>query len=158
MGLFDFIKGAGERIWGDDEAEKAQAKADQRAADRRVGAKLVELVNGLGLDVKDLSIRFENGVATVSGTAKSQSDREKVVLMIGNTQGVSQVDDRLEVVEPEPEAKFYTVKSGDTLSKIAKEFYGDAMKYPVIFEANKPMLKDPNLIYPNQVLRIPNID
>ena len=56
---------------------------------------------------------------------------------------------------PEAEADFYTVKAGDSLSKIAKEYYGDAMKYPAIFEANKPMLKDPDKIYPGQVLRIP---
>ena len=70
-------------------------------------------------------------------------------------------DDRLEVVAPKAEAPaekpavFYTVKSGDTLSKIAKEQYGDAQKYPAIFEANKPMLSDPNKIYPGQLLRIP---
>ena len=69
--------------------------------------------------------------------------------------GVARVDDRLEVLQKEPEAQFYTVKSGDSLSKIAKVFYGNAMKYPVIFEANKPMLKSPDKIYPGQVLRIP---
>ena len=74
---------------------------------------------------------------------------------LGNIAQVSQVDDRLEVVTPEPEAQFYVVKKGDTLSKIAKEYYGDFKKYPVIFEANKPMLKDPDLIYPGQTLRIP---
>ena len=63
-----------------------------------------------------------------------------------------------EVVEPEPEAQFYTVQPGDSLSKIAKQFYGNAMKYPVIFDANKPMLKDPNKIYPGQVLRIPPLE
>ena len=47
------------------------------------------------------------------------------------------------------------MKSGDTLSKIAREFYGSANKYPVIFEANKPMLSNPDRIYPGQVLRIP---
>ena len=77
--------------------------------------------------------------------------------MLGYTLGVATVDDRVKVfaAEPEPEATMYTVKSGDSLSKIAKEFYGDAMRYPEIFEANKPMLKDPNKIYPGQVLRIP---
>ena len=69
--------------------------------------------------------------------------------------GVARVDDQLVVEVPEPEATLYTVKSGDSLSKIAKAHYGDAMKYPVIFEANKPMLKDPDRIYPGQVLRIP---
>ena len=70
-------------------------------------------------------------------------------------EGVEAVDNRLEVVNPEPAATFYTVVRGDTLSKIAKEHYGNAMKYPVIFEANKPMLKHPDKIYPGQVLRIP---
>ena len=56
---------------------------------------------------------------------------------------------------PEPEGTYYEVKKGDTLSKIAKAQYGDAMKYPQIFEANRPMLKDPDKIYPGQVLRIP---
>ena len=74
---------------------------------------------------------------------------------MGNVAGVAQVDDRIVVEAPEPEATFYTVVGGDTLSKIAKEHYGDAMKYPVIFEANKPMLTDPNKIYVGQVLRIP---
>jgi nucleoid-associated protein YgaU len=53
------------------------------------------------------------------------------------------------------EATFYTVKSGDTLGKIAQEQYGSASKYTVIFEANQPMLKDPDKIYPGQSLRIP---
>ena len=47
------------------------------------------------------------------------------------------------------------MKPGDTLSKIAKQFYGEPNKYSAIFEANKPMLKDPDEIYPGQMLRIP---
>jgi nucleoid-associated protein YgaU len=62
------------------------------------------------------------------------------------------------VSAPEPAAQFHTVASGESLSLIAKKYYGDAMKYPVIFEANKPMLSDPDKIYPGQVLRIPAID
>ena len=81
--------------------------------------------------------------------------REKIVLILGNTAGIGGVDDQLTVEAPEPEATYYTVVSGDSLSKIAKAHYGDAMKYPVIFEANKPMLTDPDKIYPGQVLRIP---
>ena len=87
-----------------------------------------------------------------------QSTRERIVLAVGNTQGVARVDDRMEVSAPAPEAVMYTVESGDTLGKIAKEQYGDASKYPVIFEANQPLLKDPNKIYPGQVLRIPPLD
>ena len=80
------------------------------------------------------------------------------MLAVGNTAGIARVDDRIEVVEvakKEPEATYYTVVKGDSLSKIAKAQYGDPMKYPAIFEANRPMLKDPDLIYPGQVLRIP---
>jgi nucleoid-associated protein YgaU len=85
----------------------------------------------------------------------TQEEREKIILMTGNTEGIDAVEDRLQVSRPEPEAQFYDVKPGDTLSKIAKQFYGDANKYHQIFEANRPMLKDPDEIYPGQKLRIP---
>ncbi len=146
MSIFDFMKGAG---------RKEEAKRDEELNDLIRGNKLLRYVMGLELDVEDLRVRYDDGVATVTGTAASQAVREKVVLALGNSEGVAQVDDQMEVGTPEPEAKFYTVQKGDSLSKIAKELYGDAMKYPVIFEANKPMLTDPNLIYPGQVLRIP---
>src|SRR5262249_2182580 len=80
---------------------------------------------------------------------------EKVVLAVGNVEGIARVEDRLEGSNPQPEARYYTVVKGDTLSKIARAQYGEANKYPQIFEANKPMLKDPDKIYPGQVLRIP---
>jgi nucleoid-associated protein YgaU len=146
VGVFDFIKGAG---------RKEEAKQDEERSELIKSNKLLRYVTGLGLDVEDLRVKYDDGIATVTGKAASQAEREKVVLALGNTEGVAQVDDQMEVVSTEAEAKFYTVEKGDSLSKIAKEFYGDAMKYSVIFDANKPMLTDPNLIYPGQVLRIP---
>lgn len=146
MGIFDFLKDKGEKL---PEETKAQLSDEQRAT------AIAAIVTGLGLDVDDLKVSYHGGTATVHGTVPSQAEREKVILAIGNIQGIAAVDDRLAVVEPAPEAKMYTVQRGDSLSKIAKEFYGDAMKYPVIFEANQPMLKDPDKIYPGQVLRIP---
>jgi nucleoid-associated protein YgaU len=115
----------------------------------------------MGIPVEMLRIDVKGEQATVNGKVQSQADREKIVLTVGNTNGIAKVDDRLELVakkeapKKEPEAKYYTVVKGDSLSKIAKAQYGDAMKYPTIFEANKPMLKDPDKIYPGQVLRIP---
>ena len=91
----------------------------------------------------------------VHGMVDDQAEREKVILAVGNVAGIARVDDRLETKKKAPESQMHTVVSGDTLSKIAKKYYGDAGKYPVIFEANKPMLKDPDKIYPGQVLRIP---
>jgi nucleoid-associated protein YgaU len=151
MGLFDFIKDAGEMIFGSGkEAPAADANAEAAAS-----AALAKNVSDLGIPVQNLSVQLKGDVATVTGTAKSQADREKAILAVGNTKGIAQVDDQIAVEKPEPEATFYTVQRGDTLSKIAREQYGDASKYPTIFEANRPMLKDPDKIYPGQKLRIP---
>ncbi|HSF18354.1 MAG TPA: peptidoglycan-binding protein LysM [Vicinamibacteria bacterium] len=146
MGILDFVLGAGEKLFG-----------GTKESDQERSAKLENRVRKLGLEVEALKIDVKGDTATVKGKAASQSAREKILLAVGNTNGIAKVDDRLEVVEKkkEPEAQFYTVVKGDTLSKIAKTHYGDAMKYPVIFEANKPMLTDPDKIYPGQVLRIP---
>ena len=94
-------------------------------------------------------------MATVYGIADDQATKEKIILCAGNVHGVVGVNDQMTVDQSEPEAQYYTVVRGDTLSKIAKQYYGDANKYPAIFEANKPMLKSPDLIYPGQMLRIP---
>ena len=158
MGLFDFVKEAGERVFGggDEPAPEPQVRTQEMAlADRAKGEALERLVVGMGVEVEGLDVKVRDDLATVRGTVDSQADKEKAVLLIGNTQGISRVDDQMKVEKPEPEAMMYTVKSGDSLSKIAKEHYGDAMKYPVIFEANQPLLKDPDKIYPGQVLRIP---
>lgn len=149
MGLFDFVKGAG---------RKEDDGLDEQVAEAVMSNKLLRYVRGLGFAADDLTVQFDDGVATVSGRVNSQADREKIVLALGNTRGVAKVDDRLEATAPEAEARFYTVEKGDSLSKIAKEFYGDYKKYPAIFEANRPMLTNPDNIYPGQVLRIPALD
>ena len=182
MGLFDFVQEAGAKVGiGESKAEK-QAKAEsasseraaevakrikerrasaakaqrmEKLADNRKARGLEDYVKGLGLDIEDLDIRYDDGLATVSGNVKDQDTREKVILAIGNVQDVGQVSDDIEVTDDSSESDMHVVQKGDTLSAIAKEHYGDAMKYPAIFEANRPMLTDPDLIYPGQVLRIP---
>jgi nucleoid-associated protein YgaU len=124
-------------------------------------AGIVKSITDHGFEVKNLDLSVDKDVASVAGTASNQADREKIVVLVGNTKGIAQVNDRMTVPPPEPQAPaelpstFYEVKSDDTLGKIAKTHYGNAMKYPLIFEANRPMLKDPDRIYPGQVLRIP---
>ncbi|MBT8202374.1 MAG: peptidoglycan-binding protein LysM [Acidimicrobiia bacterium] len=203
MGLFDFVKNAGAKIGiGKSTEEEAQEKADAAASaaaarakaaaaaagrketaekaeeqkERRKSYELEKHVRAMGLDVEDLDIQYDDDVATITGAVDDNATRERVILAVGNTAGVAQVDDQIRVktrgelhveaqqdkaakaAAEQAQSKFYTVVSGDSLSKIAKEFYGDPMKYPVIFEANEPMLKDPDLIYPGQVLRIPPAD
>jgi len=165
MGLFDFVKSAGEKLFGgDDDAPSggqgggggAEATVDKGLIERRLAAALVAAIEKNGLEVEGLSVKVDDDVATVSGTVATQEVREKVVLVVGNTMGIAKVDDRMELAAPA--ATFYTVQGGDSLSKIAKEHYGDPSKYPAIFEANKPMLEHPDKIYPGQVLRIPSLD
>jgi len=161
MGLFSFIKNAGAKVFGigkTDEEEAAEAAAKELKLEQIAAQKLEETINDLQLKVEGLNVFIDDETATVTGAAYDQATKEKVVLVVGNSNGIAFVDDQMTVENPEPEAQFHTVESGDTLGKIAKTYYGNAMKYPVIFEANKPMLKDPDKIYPGQVLRIPALD
>lgn len=154
MGIFDFVKNAGEKIFHRGEEEEA-AEADENLAERREGKEILRFIRDMGLPVGDAKVAFDDGVATVSGKAESTKVKENIILAVGNIEGVARVDDRMTVEKTQPESTFYTVEKGDTLSKIAEEHYGDAMRYDEIFEANRPMLKDPDRIYPGQMLRIP---
>lgn len=176
MGLFDFIKGAGKKVIPDAQAQpaapthagSAQATAgnaaqaaprpDVAALNEKAGTAILEHIRQQGLASDALRVSFDgaSSTVTVSGEVPDQATREKIVLLCGNVSSVERVDDRMTVAAPAEQASFYTVKSGDTLSKIAKQMYGDANRYPEIFEANKPMLKDPDEIYPGQTLRIPS--
>jgi nucleoid-associated protein YgaU len=110
----------------------------------------------LGIDASKVDIAVDGSTVTLSGSAATTADSEKIALTIGNTKGVSRVVNDIAVATPAAESHLYTVKAGDTLSKISKIAYGDPNKYQKIFEANRPMLKDPDHIYPGQVLRIPD--
>lgn len=148
MGLFDFVKEAGEGLLGKLTGDPSE---DAQAVEGRVGE--------LGLGVEGLKVEVEGDRAVVRGRARDRAEAEKAVLAAGNVPGIAQVDDQLEVADTATKpSQYYRVVSGDSLSKIAKQFYGDPMKYPEIFEANKPMLKDPDKIQPGQVLRIPPLD
>ncbi len=155
MGLFSFIKDAGAKLFGKKHEEDTRSIEE---INFEKAQKLQAEIMGFGLPVEGLNIVIDGDRAFVFGTAANQEVKEKIILTVGNTEGIAEVDDKIDVPTPEPEARFYTVQKGDYLSKIAKEMYGDASKYNVIFEANKPMLKDPDLIYPGQVLRVPNLD
>ena len=164
MGLMSFIKDAGEKLFGKGEAKAAQEAAAKAPSPENVaalnaaaGKAIADYVATQSLQVDALDIQFDggSGAVTVAGVAPDQATKEKVLLCCGNVSGVHQVNDMLVVKEAAPEAQWHTVVSGDNLSKIAKQFYGDPNKYPLIFEANRPMLTHPDKIYPGQMLRIP---
>ena len=162
MGLMSFIKEAGEKLFGK-KPEVAAAVAEptseeKLAAANDVAAKAIgEYIRSQNLPADALNISFDGAkqIVTVAGTVPTQEIKEKIILCCGNVDGVAGVDDQIQTTEPADQSQYHTVVRGDTLSAIAKKFYGNANAYMKIFEANKPMLSHPDKIYPGQVLRIP---
>ncbi len=155
MGLFSFLKNVGRKDLSEKVEKVEESAVDVAAANARKSRLLEDIVSGSGLEVENLAMDYSDEKVTIYGQTSSVEDKEKVILMVGNVDGVGAVDDRLSVVTP-PQSTFHEVQSGESLSKIAKKYYGDPMKYMDIFEANKPMLADPDKIYVGQTLRIPN--
>lgn len=147
MGLINFVKEAGEKLW-----DSVSGKSEDQSA------KLKEHLNKLGLpDADKVKIEVNEGKASVEGESISQELKEKILIAVGNVAGISNVEDKVSVSGSDAkEGRFYTVKAGDTLSAVSKHVYGNANAYNKIFEANKPMLSHPDKIYPGQVLRIPD--
>ena len=154
MGLFSFIKEAGEKLFGGSDAHAAAPSEDLNV---KAAQAIANYINTQNLGVSNLQVQFDGsqGKVTVQGVAPTQTAKEKVTLCCGNVANVQSVDNLMSVTNPEPEAQYHDVVRGDTLSAISKKYYGDANKYNTIFEANKPMLSNPDRIYPGQKLRIP---
>ena len=166
MGLFNFTRNLGESL-----RNAVTGGGDPSAED------LKKELLGKGITLQNLTLSVNDGVVQIGGIADTNAEREKAILLVGNTKGVEKVQESIQVMQPrfqpgataqqttqaqaqprtpEPaETRFYTVEAGDTLSAIAKKYYGEAGKYMQIFEANKPVLSDPDKIYPGQVLRVP---
>lgn len=146
MGLFDFAKDVGRQLFD----------TDGEAADNIKNHLEVKLSG-----IHDVTVEFDDGVATVCGRCDSEAIRDRAILVAGNVKGVEKVvADDLIAPEPPPEEEVskdevYEIVSGDTLGGIAKKFYGKASAYMRIFEANRDIIDDPNKIYPGQKIRIP---
>lgn len=139
-GLFDFVKSVGKKLFGQDDDPAAKIK---------------DLIEKDNPGVKDLGVTFHDGVVTLAGNGSADA-LQKAILMAGNVMGVGEVKlDGKQATAVDDGTQYYVIKSGDTLSAIAKQFYGDANKYPMIFEANREVIKDANLIFPGQKIRIP---
>jgi len=143
MSLFGFAKDIGRKIFGH------ESEADQ---------KVREFLEGDNPGINDLDVKYQDGIIELSGNADDPEAVEKAVLMAGNIAGVGQV--KIHGLKSPPlrtDVDYYEIVSGDTLSKIAKKFYGDANAYNQIFEANREVIKDPDLIFVGQKIRIPKM-
>jgi nucleoid-associated protein YgaU len=145
MGLFNFMKEAGAKLMGG----SAQAATSDD---------LKKQVAGHGFDASKLNFDVNGAKVKVSGSTMTQEQAEKIILAVGNTVGVAEVDTSgLKVQQSAPETQMYTVVKGDTLSAIAEKFYGKGHggRYMEIVKANTPPVKNPDMIQPGWVLRIP---
>lgn len=145
MGLWNFVKNAGKSVFGKAEASEAPAEAE---------AAIKKEVEGLGLDHTGLDLKLDGDKVILSGDAVSQEVKEKIILAAGNVDGIAAVEDTAGAPDAR-EPIFHTVEKGDSLWAISSRYLGNGADYMKIFEANTPMLSDPDKIYPGQMLRIP---
>lgn len=157
MGILNFIKEAGEKLFASEAKAAPAPDGSADAANRKAAEAIQNYIKSMNLDVTGLAVTFDGATRTVSvaGVASDQATKEKILLCCGNVHGVEKVEDKMTVNKAADASKYHTVEKGDTLWKIAERAYGNGSKYPAIFEANKPMLSHPDKIYPGQVLRIP---
>ena len=155
MGFFDFMSNRGKSLLGkgnDSEAIKTEIESSFEE-----------------LPVDGLIVEVDGENVTLAGVAKDFETREKAILIAGNIEGIAQVNaDQLITMEmlssnsgeqsiEIPEEIFYTIEKGDTLWEIATKFYDDGNKYTHIVDANLEVIKDKDLIYPGQTIRIPEV-
>ncbi|MGL4724965.1 MAG: peptidoglycan-binding protein LysM [Scandinavium sp.] len=147
MGLINFIKEAGEKLFHTDNSNSEKAE------------KIKAHINTLNVPgASNINVNIDDsGVASLSGNADTQQTADKLVVAAGNIEGISDVNNALTVSAPALTAQYYTVQSGDTLSAISRRYYGSANHYQAIFESNQPMLSHPDSIYPGQKLIIPEL-
>lgn len=112
---------------------------------------------GEQLEVKDGNVTVEDGVLKIKGTTKTQYEKDILWDEIKKVGGEKPSDILANIVVDDTSVYHrHEVKSGESLSKIAKHYYGDPMKYKAIFDANTNILDNPDMIHPGQVLVIPN--
>lgn len=142
MGIFDFIKDAGKAL-GITSSDEAPSAEDLKAE-----------LDSHDLGTENITVEVDGDKAIVKGSVEDQTAFEKMIVAVGNTLGISQVETQVDVPDG-AKPVLHTVAKGDTLWAIATKHYGNGSKYNAIFEANRPMLSDPDKIYPGQALRIP---
>lgn len=163
MGRYRFINDSGVDL---SEMGKTGASSTERAGGHQnspmvasnpaASERLEKMIHDHHFEIENLSVVVEANTVHLSGKAKDQETKEKIILLLGNIHGIEEVNEKVEVEQAAPESQFHTVAQADTLEIIAKNIFGDIQKSQEIINANKPMIQSAADIYPGQVLRIPN--
>ncbi|MFC1850790.1 LysM peptidoglycan-binding domain-containing protein [candidate division CSSED10-310 bacterium] len=174
MGLIDFVKDAGASVFGGGEPDSAEVEGYLRGefGDRAPSLKAAFQEGTLKIvavcDTVDTREQLLLVAGNIKGVERVDDEYLRVATpdeVIPGMRGQSPAAAPPAQAPPAPTqtapaegaSEFYTIKPGDTLGKIAKEHYGDAMKYKMIFEANETVIKNPDMIYPGQKIRLPKI-
>lgn len=164
MAVYSFQKDAGRKIkeMGERGApQSADTSGNQMSKNQgnnlAASEKFKELISGYGFPVEDLSITVLEGEIMISGKTQDQETKEKLILLLGNIQGITRITENINVERPENECKFHTVEKADSLKNISQKMYADPDKVEFILQANQPFLENAEKIYPGQVLRIPEL-
>ncbi|HIP40123.1 MAG TPA: peptidoglycan-binding protein LysM [Desulfocapsa sulfexigens] len=140
MGMLNFAKNIGKKLF----SNVAEASENIKS-----------YINKDNPGINNLEVTVEDDVVSISGDAESAAALEKAVLMAGNVKGVSEVrSDAVTAPAATEKVEYYEIVLGDTLSAVAKKYYGKSSAYMRIFEANREVIKDPDKIYVGQKLRI----
>lgn len=164
MARFKFISDAGIQLpeirqKGAHTANKTRKEEDENDTNVNTSAadRLAQQAYEIGLEVTDLRIQVEGEIVYLSGSVEDQERREKLILLVGNVQGISEVNEKVILEKEGEEAHFHTVTIEDNLKIIAEKYLESGNRAADIIKANSPFLKQEADVYPGMVIRIPQI-
>lgn len=163
MATFNFIPDAGRQLpeikqKGAHTASKSRSEEEEieeQTPNYSASERLQQLAAELGFSTERVQFQIEDETVHLRGKVKNQEIKEKLILLSGNLQGISEVVEDLTAEKTGEESHFHTVTREDNLKIISQKYFEDPERYPEIMEANNPFIEKEGDLYPGMVLRIP---
>lgn len=166
MATYKFIPDAGRQLpeirqKGAHTASKSRSEEEEledEVPNFSAAQRLEQLASELGLPTEGIHIQIEDETVLLKGMVNSQETKEKLILLSGNLQGISEVVEELTTENAEEESHFHTVTREDNLKLIAEKYFEDSNRFEEIMQANSPFIEKEGDIYPGMVIRIPSLN